>query len=99
MIATPPLAGSPRNRTPWATGGRVLIVKEAIEPSGSVPPNPGSRAVLLGATTALALLATGGWLSGVGTGVGVGIGVGTGAGMAAIVAGAGLLRPLSSVAL
>jgi len=68
-----------------------------MEPSGSVPPNPGSGTLLLGAIARLALLVTGGWLSGVGAGVGVG--VGAGARSAAIVAGAGLLRPLSSVAL
>ena len=40
------------------------MVKEAIVPSGSVPPNPVSKTVLLGAIVLLALLATGGWFAG-----------------------------------
>ena len=97
-----------------------MMVKEAIDPSGSVPPNPGTRALLLGGMLKLAFAATGGWLGvgvgsgigvgvgvgvgsgigvgagvgvGVGIGAGVGVGVGMGDGIAAIVAGAGLLRP------
>ena len=61
------------------------MVKEAIDPSGSVPPSPGTRALLLGGMLKLAFAATGGWL-----------GVG---GMAATVAVAGLVAPLLSVAL
>ena len=63
------------------------MVKEAIDPSGSVPPNPGTGVVLLGGMLKLAFLATGGWLGGV---------VG---GKAATVAVAGLVAPLLSVAL
>ena len=62
-----------------------MIVKEAIEPSGSVPPNPASGTVPPGATDTLALLVTGGWL--------------TDGGKADTVAAAGLLRPWLSVAL
>src|SRR4028119_994037 len=51
------------------------MVKEAIVPSGSLPPNPVSNLLLLGARLELALLATGGSLR---VGVGPGVGVGTG---------------------
>ena len=66
-----------------------MMVKEAIDPSGSVPPNPGTGVVVLGGMVKLAFVATGGWLFGVGVGVAV----------AAKVAVAGLLAPLLSVAL
>ena len=79
------MAGSPKNRTPWVVGGRVLMVKDAIEPSGSLPPNPVTAVVLLGGMLKLAFVATGGWL-----------GVG---GRAATVAVAGLVAPWLSVAL
>ena len=63
-----------------------MMVKEAIVPSGSVPPNPGTRALVLGGMLKLAFVATGGWLgvgvgAGVGVGTGAGVGVGTGAGV------------------
>ena len=61
------------------------MVKEAIDPSGSVPPNPDSGMVPPGATATLALLATGGWL--------------TPGGNADTVAAAGLLIPWLSLAL
>ena len=65
------------------------MVKEAIDPSGSVPPNPGTGVVVLGPMVKLAFVATGGWLFGVGVGDAV----------AAKVAVAGLVAPLLSVAL
>ena len=65
-----------------------MIVKEAIDPSGSVPPNPGTRTLLLGGMLKLAFVVTGGWLGvgvgvriGVGAGVEIGIGVGAGVGV------------------
>ena len=39
-----------------------MIVKDAIDPSGSVPPSPAIATVLLGAISRLTLLATGGLL-------------------------------------
>ncbi len=57
----------------------VLMVKDAIEPSGSLPPSPAIATALLGAISRLTLLAIGGWLAGVGVGVGAGVGVGVGA--------------------
>ena len=85
MIAIPPFAGSPKNRVPWLAGGRVLMVKDAIEPSGSVALNPVTGVLLFGEVLKLVLAATGGWL-----------GVGS---KAATVAVAGLIVPLLSVAL
>ena len=71
----------------------------------SLPPNPVTNLLLLGARLELALLATGGSLK-VGTGPGVGVGVGPGVGVGATcwattatVAGAGLVAPLLSFAL
>ena len=40
-------------------------MKEAIEPSGSLPPNPGTGRVFPGRTDPVLGLATGGWLAGV----------------------------------
>src|SRR4028119_2279092 len=90
------------------------MVKEAIDPSGSLPPNPVTNLLLLGARLELALLATGGSLRvGVGTDPGVGVGTDPGVGVgpdpgvgvgatcwerAATVAGAGLVAPPLSVA-
>ena len=68
-----------------------MMAKEAIDPSGSVAPNPGTGVVLLGGMLKLAFVATGGWL-------GVGVGVGIGDAVAAKVAVAGLVAPLLSVA-
>ena len=78
-----------------------MMVKEAIDPSGSVPPNPVTRVLLLGGMLKLTFVVTGGWLFGfgVGTGVGVGVGVVVETGSVATVAVAGLLRPWLSVAL
>ena len=39
-------------------------MKDAIDPSGSVAPNPAISTVLLGAMLRLTLLATGGWFGG-----------------------------------
>ena len=64
-----------------------MMVKEAIDPSGSVPPNPVTCLLLFGGMLKLAFVANGGWLGGV---------VG---GRAATVAVAGLVAPLLSVAL
>ena len=62
-----------------------MIVKEAIEPSGSLPPNPGTRALVLGGVLRLVGVATGGRFA---------------AGEAPKVAvAAGLTAPLLSVAL
>src|SRR4028119_2409006 len=83
------------------------MVKEAIDPSGSLPPNPVTNLLLLGARMELALLATGGSLrvgvgvgtGGVGVGVGtggVGVGVGTGAGVRVVVTVAVLLSGVGS---
>lgn len=63
-----------------------MMVKETIVPSESVPPNPGTRGLVLGGTMKLTFVATGGWLgggtgAGVGVGTGAGVGVGTGAGV------------------
>ena len=74
-----------------------MMVKEATVPSGSVPPNPVTRVLLLGGMLKLTFVVTGGWLLGFAMGVGVGVGVVEG--RAATVALAGLLRPLLSVAL
>ena len=52
------------------------MVKEAIDPSASVPPSPAIETLLLGAIWMLALLATGRWLAGVGVGGVGGVGVG-----------------------
>ena len=47
-----------------------------------MPPNPGTRALLLGPMLKLAFVATGGRLGvGVGSGIGVGVGVGVGSGI------------------
>ena len=64
----------------------MLIVKEAIVPSESVAPNPVNKAVLLGCWALLALLATGGLLTGAGVGEGTGM-------MAATLALAGVVAP------
>jgi hypothetical protein len=40
-----------------------LIVKDAIEPSGSLPPSPAIATALLGPISRLTLLATGGWFA------------------------------------
>ena len=37
------------------------MVKDSIDPSGSVPPSPAIKTLLLGASSMLTLLATGGW--------------------------------------
>ena len=52
------------------------MVKDLIDPSGSVPPSPAIETLLLGAISMLTLLATGRWLAGVGVGAVGGIGVG-----------------------
>ena len=39
------------------------MVKDPIDPSGSVAPSPAIGTVLLGAISTLTLLATGGWLA------------------------------------
>jgi len=39
------------------------MVKDAIDPSGSVAPSPAIETVLLGAISMLTLLVTGGWLA------------------------------------
>ena len=67
-----------------------MMVKEAIDPSGSVPPNPGTLVVLFAGMVKLAFVVTGGWLD---------VGVGVGVGVAPKVAVPGLLAPLLSVAL
>src|SRR4028119_1291168 len=56
------------------------MVKEAIDPSGSLPPNPVTNLLLLGGRLELALLATGGSLK-VGTDPGVGVGTDPGVGV------------------
>ena len=78
-----------------------MMVKEAIDPLGSVPPNPGISALALGARLELALVANGGWLgvgvgagSGVGVGAGIGVGVGAGIGVTAVVTVAVAAVPL-----
>ena len=53
------------------------MVKDLIDPSGSVPPSPAIETLLLGASSMLTLLATGRWLGGVGVGTVGGVGVGT----------------------
>ena len=53
------------------------MVKDLIDPSGSVPPSPAIETLLLGASSMLTLLATGRWLAGVGVGTVGGVGVGT----------------------
>ena len=55
------------------------MVKDSIDPSGSVPPSPAIETLLLGAISMLTLLATGRWLAGVGVGGVGGVGVGAGA--------------------
>ena len=50
-----------------------MMVKDAIDPSGSVPPSPAIATALLGAISRLTLLAIGGWLAGAGVGAGVGV--------------------------
>ena len=52
------------------------MVKDLIDPSGSVPPSPAIKTLLLGAISMLTLLATGRWLAGVGVGGVGGVGVG-----------------------
>ena len=54
-----------------------MMVKDLIDPSGSVPPSPAIETLLLGASSMLTLLATGRWLAGVGVGTVGGVGVGT----------------------
>ena len=81
----PPVSGLPKNISPSFAGGTVLIVKDAIDPSGSVPPSPAIATVLLGAISTLTLLAVGGRF-------------GCG-GSADTVALAGLVAPWLSVAL
>jgi hypothetical protein len=53
-----------------------LMVKDSIDPSGSVPPSPAIETLLLGGSSMLTLLATGRWLAGVGVGGVGGVGVG-----------------------
>ena len=53
-----------------------MMVKDSIDPSGSVPPSPAIETLLLGAISMLTLLATGRWLAGVGVGGVGGVGVG-----------------------
>ena len=62
------------------------MVKDSIDPSGSVPPSPAIETLLLGASSMLALLATGRWLAGVGVGTvgGVGVGAVGGVGVGAV---------------
>jgi len=61
------------------------MVKDTIDPSGSVPPSPAIETLLLGAISTLTLLATGRWL-----------GWGSSADTVAV---AGLVAPWLSVAL
>jgi hypothetical protein len=62
------------------------MVKDSIDPSGSVPPSPAIETLLLGASSMLTLLATGRWLAGVGVGAvgGVGVGAVGGVGVGAV---------------
>ena len=62
-----------------------MMVKDSIDPSGSVPPSPAIKTLLLGAISMLTLLATGGWF-----------GWGSSADTVAV---AGLVAPWLSVAL
>jgi hypothetical protein len=80
-----PISGSPKNISPSFAGGTVLMVKDTIDPSGSVPPSPAIETLLLGAISTLTLLATGRWL-----------GWGSSADTVAV---AGLVAPWLSVAL
>jgi hypothetical protein len=75
----------PKNISPSFAAGTVLMVKDAIDPSGSVAPNPAIGTVLLAGMLRLTLLATGGWFCGGST--------------ADTVAVAGLVTPRLSVAL
>ena len=87
VMGTPPLAGSPKNRLPWAAGGRVSMSKEAIVSpgSGSRPASPGTVIVLPGAAEVFPFNGTGGWLNSIGS--------------AETIATARLLAPALSVAL
>ncbi|MEG4071027.1 hypothetical protein QUA42_27535, partial [Microcoleus sp. Pol11C2] len=90
----PPVSGLPKNISPSFAGGTVLMVKDAIEPSGSLPPSPAIATALLGPISRLTLLAIGGWLAGVGVGVGGSGGVGVGAAVIVVVTVAPGSRPL-----
>ena len=70
------------------------MVNDTIDPSGSVPPSPAIETLLLGASSMLALLATGRWLAGVGVGGVGGVGVG-GVGGVGVGAGAMLVTTVA----
>ena len=70
------------------------MVKDSIDPSGSVPPTPAIETLLLGASSMLTLLATGRWLAGVGVGGVGGVGVG-GVGGVGVGAGAMLVTTVA----
>ena len=70
------------------------MVKDTIDPSGSVPPSPAIETLLLGAISMLTLLATGRWLVGVGVGGVGGVGVG-GVGGVGVGAGAMLVTTVA----